>query len=162
MSMTDAMNRTNNEEEEAPAADLEVSTASSSSSSSESTFFSEERRRRRKRRRGNDKGRRRRRRSPSTSSDSSGNNTEPDSDERCVRGKKKAKQHADSHEGVEDKKLVPVMDEQDLKDAQDFKTAVQGPNDDSEDDKVGPMPLPQSNASETMTHTSYRRDDVEC
>ena len=135
------------------------STASSSSSSSESTSSSEERRRRRKRRRGNDnKGRRRRRRSPSTSSDSSSSSsdsTEPDSGERRVRGKKKAKQDADSHEGVEDKKFVPVMDEQDLKDAQDFKTAVQGLNNDSEDDKVGPMPLPQSNASETMTHTSY-------
>ena len=48
-----------------------------------------------------------------------------------------------------------MMDEQDLKDAQDFKAAVQGPNDDSEDDEVGPMPLPQSNAVETMTHASY-------
>ena len=48
------------------------------------------------------------------------------------------------------------MDEHDLKEAQDFKNDVQGPSDNSDDDdEVGPMPLPQSNASENMTHASY-------
>lgn len=39
------------------------------------------------------------------------------------------------------------MDEQDLRDARDFKQAVQGADDDSDDDDMGPMPLPQSNAA---------------
>lgn len=136
-------------------------TASSSSSSYESmSSSSEERRRRRKRRRGREKGRRRRRRrrSPSTSSSSSSDSSSgaSDSDESSVQARKKKKHAVDPTEDVQGKELAPVMDEQDLKDAQEFKAAVQGPNDnDSDDDEVGPMPLPQSNAAETMTHASY-------
>ena len=43
------------------------------------------------------------------------------------------------------------MDEDDLRDARDFKKAVQGNNDDDnddDDDDMGPMPLPQSNAAQ--------------
>lgn len=134
-------------------------TTASSSSSESTSSSSEERRRRRKRRRVREKGRRRRgrRRSPSTSSSSSSSSesSTTDSEESSVRARKKKKHAGDRTDDVEGKELAPVMDEQDLKDAQDFKAAVQGPNDDSEDDEVGPMPLPQSNAVETMTHASY-------
>jgi len=51
-----------------------------------------------------------------------------------------------------DREQVPtatsVLHEQDLRDARDFKKAIQGEQDDSDEDDMGPMPLPQSNAAD--------------
>lgn len=144
---------------------------SDSSSSSESSESSEEeRRRRRKRRRakgGDKRRRRRRRRSPSTSSSSSSDGSSKDesaSEKKDKRDKKKTRHDDDDAHGEADERAErkepasgEVMDKQDLKDAQDFKKAVQGKNDDSDDDDddIGPMPLPQSNASENKSNSSY-------
>jgi hypothetical protein len=97
-----------------------------------------------------------RRRSPSTDSSSS-SSSDSESEDGNAGAKKKSKHHTDEHfQNNDQKQVLAVMDEQDLKDAQDFKNAVQGPVDNSDDDnEEGPMPLPQSNASENMTHASY-------
>ena len=143
------------------------STVSSSSASSESTSSSEEERRRRRRRRRqrareSRRRRRRRRRSPSTSSSSSSgsnsNSSDARSDESSLRERKKENinDKSTSQDFDQDEPTLGI-DEQEMKEAQDFKVAIQGhhSDDDDDNDQVGPMPLPQSNATESMTAASY-------
>lgn len=131
----------------------EESDSSSSSSSSESSESSEEklRKRRHRKKRGRDKRRHKRKRSPSSSSSSSSDSSRSESPSDNERDRKRKRDDSDEEP---DKKPAVVttttqqdMDQDDLKEAQDFKRAVQGEDDESDDDDVGPMPLPQSNAA---------------
>jgi NF-kappa-B-activating protein C-terminal domain len=103
------------------------------------------------RKREKSKRRKKRRRRPSTSSSSS-NSSSHDSvsedDQPRVQGDIKSKEEI----------ISPILNEDDWKEAKDFKSAIQGPrnddDDEEEDDEIGPMPLPQSNASSDPLHSS--------
>ena len=137
--------------------DSDESDSESDSDSDESTDSEEERRRRRRQKkksgsrgRSSSKSRsRRRRRSPSTSSDSSSSSSsDSDSDDS---GSEEEKETTSTSVEKTTENDTTVLDDQDLRDARDFKKAVQGDNnddDDDDDDYAGPMPLPQSNATD--------------
>ena len=126
------------------------STADSATDSSEE---SRRRRRRKRRHRRQDSGKRRRtshrdrerrkRRSPSSSSSSSSSSKSSSSDSDC----ESSPDHSVSGTNKRQPEEIP-MDEQDLRDANDFQQAIQGRkvdphgnDDDDDDDDDGPMPL---------------------
>ncbi len=135
------------------------STESSGSSSSES-YESDRRRRRRgdRRRRSKSRSRRssrkrkrssrsRRRKSRSSSSESSSSkssrSSSESSNESAKRDDKKIKLDPETNTDEGESKALSNINDSDLKEAEAFKKAVQGSNDDSEEDE-GPMPLQQA------------------
>mmetsp|Transcript_12234 Transcript_12234/g.14018 ORF Transcript_12234/g.14018 Transcript_12234/m.14018 type:complete len:467 (-) Transcript_12234:176-1576(-) len=125
------------------------SESSCSSSSSSSSFSREDYRRQRRHSETTKQWRRKRRKSTCDSSN------ESRSDSEVIRIEPKMNQ-------IDQKKIIAPMsiqtlDEQDLKDAQEFRKAVQGVQHESDEDNMGPMPLPQSNAAENnkSANTTY-------
>jgi NF-kappa-B-activating protein C-terminal domain len=118
---------------------------------------------RRGRKREKSKRRKKRRRSPSTSSSSS-NSSSHDSvsedDQHRAQGDIKSRRTISevNQNNEKEETNAPILDEDDWKEANDFKSAIQGlrnnDDDEEEDDEIGPMPLAQSNASSDPLHSS--------
>lgn len=157
----------------------ESSSESSSSSSSESSSSQSTDSRRQRRRKGRSsrrsaprssrRHRHRRRRSYSSSSDSgsessssssSSSSSEESRQEKRKQPPKEITTRTPSEKDCSSVVVDPVApteppeDAEALRQARDFKAAVQGTAD-SDDDSVGPQPLPQSNAALAGDHTSY-------
>jgi predicted RNA-binding protein with RPS1 domain len=129
------------------------SSDSDSSSSSSSSSSSEESRRRR--RKGGGKSRRRRRREVSSSSSSSSESSSSESESSRQDRKRRRKGENDdvlsppkNNNIASTQEHETPVDEDTLHEARAFKSAVQRPAEDSDDDDdVGPQPLPRSNAA---------------
>jgi len=157
------------------------SSSSSSSSSASSSYYRRRRRKRssrrsnRKRSSGRSSNRRRHRRDYSDSSSSSSSDSDSSAssrsrsdsrdrkkprrstDEDADSGENRDREHGDGDEidsgnkGVDPSTVDMPLEEEDLREAQDFKKAVQGhrPNgsDSESDDDIGPQPLSQANTN---------------
>ena len=134
--------------------------SSSESSSDDSSSSDDRRRRHRKRSRGSrkdksrrkreDRSRRRRRRKYSSSSESGSDDSDSSSSSSSSassNGSREAKKRREEAP-LDTPTKAFQLDEDELKEAEEMKGAVQGDaSDDSEDGMEGPMPLPQSNAA---------------
>ena len=139
------------------------SSSSSASSSTSSSSESRSRRRRRSSRKRRDRSRRSRRRrsrsyssssssgSSSSKSSSSSSSSSSSDDSSSPKDKRKLPPKeilTTASESSKDKPPAPI-DEEELREAREFKNAVQGNAgaDSDDDDSVGPQPLPNSNAA---------------
>lgn len=144
--------------------DKEESSDTSSDGTSIESSDESRRRRRRKRRGRSDSGKRRRtsrrdrrsrkKRSPSTSSSStSSESSEVISDTESSNDLSRDQKRTKSENEV----IPPPIDDQDLREAHDFRKAVQGVQEDegSDDDEQGPMPLSRAAVDGGTTNASH-------